>query len=136
MSEIFEIKDGELIEYHGEDRDIIIPDGVTSIGDYAFSDCPCLLSVSIGKNVKSIGNYAFSDTPWLRNHPDDFVVINGILIKYKGNGGAVTIPDSVTSIGDHVFEGCKSLTSLTIDGITINLSETGEVSESDFINRL
>ena len=39
---------------------VIIPDGVTSIGDSAFIGCISLTSVTIGDGVTSIGNYAFT----------------------------------------------------------------------------
>ena len=49
----------------------------------------------------------------------DFRIKNGVLVKYTGNGGDVVIPDSVTSIGDRVFDDCRSLTSITIpDSVT------------------
>ena len=44
----------------------------------------------------------------------DFVIEEGVLIKYVGQGGDVVIPDSVTSIRYWAFEGCTSLTSVTI----------------------
>ena len=50
---------------------------------------------------------------------NDFVIENGVLKKYKGPGGDVVIPDSVTSIAGSAFAGCSSLTSVTIpDGVT------------------
>lgn len=38
-----------------------------------------------------------------------FIIENSFLTKYVGSGGAVTIPDSVSEIGDYVFEGCNNL---------------------------
>lgn len=49
----------------------------------------------------------------------DFVIENGVLTKYNGSGGKVTIPAGVTSIGDGVFAQCISLTAVSIpNGVT------------------
>ncbi len=85
-------------EYCSSLTEIVIPDSVTSIGDCAFSDCTSLTSVAIPDSVTSIGSYAFNDCTSLTS---------------------VTIPDSVTSIGHHAFSGCTSLTSVAIpDSVT------------------
>ncbi len=46
----------------------------------------------------------------------DFTITDGVLTKYNGAGGDVTIPDGVTSIGNRAFEGCTKLTGVTIPG--------------------
>ena len=75
-----------------------IPNGVTSIGDYAFDDCVNLASITISDGVTSIGKSAFDGCTDL---------------------ASITIPNSVTSIGDYAFNWCKSLTSITIpDSVT------------------
>lgn len=49
----------------------------------------------------------------------DFVVTDGVLLKYYGNGGDVVIPDGVTSIGERVFYSNQNITSVTIpEGVT------------------
>ncbi|MDR0474890.1 MAG: leucine-rich repeat domain-containing protein [Treponema sp.] len=72
-----------------------MPDSVTSIGDWAFSSCTSLTSVSIGDSVTSIGDYVFRSCESLTS---------------------VNIPDSVTSIGFWAFSDCSSLTSVTFEG--------------------
>ena len=94
-------KDGkELVKYPvaKTDTSFLIPNGVTSIGGYAFYSCDSLSSVTIPDSVTSIGRYAFEHCRALT---------------------LVTIPDSVTSIGKEAFYGCASLTSVTIgEGVT------------------
>ncbi len=49
----------------------------------------------------------------------DFVIENGVLTKYVGPGGDVVVPEEVAEIGDHVFSGCRNLTSITLPaGVT------------------
>ena len=49
----------------------------------------------------------------------DFHIVDGVLVKYRGKGRKVVIPDSVTAIGDGAFWKCSSLTSITIpDSVT------------------
>ena len=95
---------------------ITIPESVTSIGDSAFRYCSSLTSITIPESVTSIGNAAFSDTPWLTNKQqgNSPVIVNGILIDGTACSGEVTIPEGVTSIGDFAFSGCSSMTSITI----------------------
>ena len=65
-----------------------------------------------GKTTKQTNaNFAFD--------PKDFEIENGTLKKYKGSSSVVVIPDSVTSIGNCAFYGCRGLTSVTIpDSVT------------------
>ena len=82
-----------LIKYTGNDKEVIIPKGVTSIEDYAFEKYTSLKSINIPNSVTSIGKYAFYGCTSLTS---------------------IIIPDSVTSIGDDAFDYCTSLTSITI----------------------
>ena len=72
---------------------VSVPNGVTSIGDFAFQFCTQLVSIDIPVSVTSFGFAAFDGCSQL-------VSIN--------------IPSSVTSIGDSVFDGCTSLVSIDI----------------------
>ena len=101
--------------------DLTIPNGVTSIGSYAFKGCTGLTSVTIGNGVTSIGYYAFSGCTGLTSvEIPNSVTSIGSSAFYGCTGlTSVTIPDSVTSIGGSAFSGCTGLTSVTIpDSVT------------------
>ena len=53
----------------------------------------------------------------------DFKIEDGVLTKYTGAGGDVTIPNSVTSIGTYAFYDCSSLTSVTIPNSVTSIGE-------------
>ena len=73
--------------------DLVIPDSVTNIGNYAFDGFSGLTSVTIPDSVTHIGNYAFDECTGLTS---------------------VIIGNSVTRIGDEAFDGCTSLTKVVI----------------------
>ena len=79
-----------------EITDLVIPNSVKSIGDWAFSGCSGLTSITIGNSVTSIGYGAFSGCSGLTS---------------------VTIGNSVTSIGNYAFKDCSGLTSVHITDI-------------------
>ena len=91
------IRNGVL--YHMKDcsGDIVIPDGVTKIGNGAFAGCTRLASVVIPNSVTKIGRNAFRSCFGLTS---------------------VAIPDSVTEIGDFAFQDCPDLTEVVIPGKT------------------
>jgi hypothetical protein len=100
--------------------DLVIEDGVTSIGEKAFRPCSSLTSVTISGSVVSIGERAFYRCKKLKT----VVIQNGV--KSIGEKAfsqctgltSVTIPGSVTSIGDMAFgmdgRPCPGLVSITI----------------------
>ena len=77
---------------------VIIPKGVMTIGDGAFRGCRSLVSVALPKGMTAIGNGAFS---------------------YCSSLTSVSIPDGVKGIGECAFYECSSLTSVVIpEGVT------------------
>ena len=126
-------------DYSGLIKSIVINDGVTSIGNYAFYNCSSLTSVTIPDSVTSIGKWAFSICSSLTSVtiPDSVTAIgigafcdcssltsvtigNGVWsigeLAFSGcsNLTSVTLPDSVTHIGRRAFEDCSNLTSVTM----------------------
>lgn len=84
---------GHLYLNDEEITNLVIPETVTSIGDYAFANFQSITNATLNDNLTSIGNEAFNSC---------------------SNLAAITIPDNVESIGDLAFYGCTSLTRMTI----------------------
>ena len=144
----FVIKNGVLKEYTGNSSEIVIPSGVTSIGEEAFYNCDSIVSVTIPRGVTSIGASAFKDCNELekvtfsdtiesigsRAFDNCELLKEAILPKSVKTIGQyafcncydlekVVIPEGVTSIGYHAFEDCDKLTELTLPS---SLSSAGE----------
>ena len=95
---------------------ITIPSGVTSIGQYAFTGCSSLTSITIPSTVTSIGRDAFNSCKSLTDIelPPSLTSIEENTFLGCRKLSSITIPDSVTSIGGGAFTFCSSLTSIII----------------------
>lgn len=95
---------------------VIIDNGVTSIGDYAFYCCTRMTSIAIPDSVTSIGQSAFSQCRSLTNImlPDSVTIIDEFAFSSCISLTDITISSSVTSIGGYAFADCFALTSITI----------------------
>ena len=85
-------------------KKVVIEDGVTSIGEYAFSGCRSLTDITIPGSVTSIGEGAFRNCIGLTS---------------------ISIPKSVTSIGNFAFYGCGKLTVYLENGSTLTSGQLG-----------
>ncbi len=84
------IMDGStLIVYQGEGGEVVIPDGVTSIGPYAFSRCRSMTKLTLPEGLTTIEQYAFYNC--------------------TGLVGTLILPSTVTSIGSYAFYNCEGL---------------------------
>lgn len=145
----YEEIDGEMCIVGDETiRKVIIEDGVTTIGDYAFNACTVLEDVEIGSTVTSVGAVSFDYCISLKEVtlPDSVTIIEEeafsesaiekitlsknletiemIAFLLCENLEEVIVPESVTSIGMVAFAMCPSLKTLTILNKDCELDDT------------
>ena len=117
----FTIENGVLIKYNGPGGAVVIPDGVTVIGESAFLSRTDITSVTIPDGVTEIGRSAFNYCRDMTNVtiPDSVTEIGWRAFYNCQNLVEVTIPRGVTRIGDEIFDYCTRLKSVTIPhGVT------------------
>ena len=111
-------------QYKSLISDVVVSEGVTSIGNYAFSGCSALKSLTLSSSVTSIGTRAFQgcanlEAPVFPNNLNSI----GDYAFFGCNGlTRVTIPASVTLIGDAAFTSCRNLIEFIVD--SANMSYT------------
>ncbi|MDR2052602.1 MAG: leucine-rich repeat domain-containing protein [Treponema sp.] len=88
----FEISGGVLAEYRGDAAEVRVPNGVTAIGERAFSYTG-IRSVILPAGLTAIGEGAFSECESL---------------------SSITLPAGLTAIGEYVFDDCYNLESITL----------------------
>jgi BspA type Leucine rich repeat region (6 copies) len=94
---LFNHDQSTLVEFpNGLGGSYTIPNSVTNIGDYAFYGCTSLTNVVLDDNLISIGAYAFSGAQEEGATP----------VSYACRLTSITVPASVTNIGDYAFQGC------------------------------
>lgn len=105
-----------LKKYVGSGKEIKIPDGVTEIGDEAFSVCTSMTSLVIPNGVTKIGSKAFWCCTSLTTVeiPGSVTKIGDSAFRDCNALTSVVIPEGVKKIGDRAFENCTALTSVKI----------------------
>ncbi len=88
----FTITNGVLTAYNGAGGEVVIPEGVSKIGDNAFKDCESLTSIQIPDGVEVIADGAFSSSSL----------------------AGIQLPDSITRIGKEAFAFCKELKEIVL----------------------
>ena len=123
----FLVMGGTLIRYYGPGGDVTVPEGVSRIDNWAFSEREDLSGVTLPESLAFIGRGAFSGCTGLKfvsfpAHPvdfrpgafsfcrgladgDGFFIRQGVLFLYAGPDGDVTVPEGVTRIDSDALAG-------------------------------
>lgn len=120
--------------------DVTIPDGVKSIGKYAFYGYSSLKSISFPSSIRSIGESAFYDCPnldevyatniedWCKIKFEDTYsnpISYGSKIYIDGELATdITIPKGITKICDYAFANCETITNVVIPNSVISIGNS------------
>ena len=112
----YEKEDWHNSKYTNIIENVVIEDGVTNIGDWAFSECSNLIDIKISERVTEIGRDAFWECSSLTsiNIPNGVTTIKSETFYNCSSLESIRIPEEVTEIGDYTFYGCSSLISIVI----------------------
>lgn len=139
-----------LLAYKGSNEVVSIPDGIKTIGNYAFYNSgynnieelkiPASVVMvnanaftgssgirnmvfATGSNLVNVANGVFDNTMWMSNQQEnnvEFVIAGKTLLKYNGSSMSVTVPATVQVIGYRAFQN-KELTSITLHANIIRI---------------
>ena len=101
-------------DFRSDIKAVIIEDGITNVGTYAFSYCTHLTSVKFGKGITTIGREAFNGCTNLKKAdiPEGVTTIDSDAFHFCTAIESVTIPSTVTTIENDAFYGCKNCKSI------------------------
>ncbi len=104
---------------------LTLPSSVTSIGGHAFEKCSGLTSLTLPSSVTSIGKFAFRYCRGLTSLtiPSGVTTIDYYAFADCRGLTSLTLPSSVTSIGGHAFAWCSGLTSLTLHSSVTSIGD-------------
>ena len=120
--DLSEITNTTGVNFNGKNNlvKIILPNNLTSIGEWAFYWCSSLTSISIPNSVTSIGGWAFPGCSSLTSItiPNSVTSIGSQAFYFCSSITSISIPNSVTEIGNETFYNCEKLDTITCLGST------------------
>ncbi len=113
-------------KYSYDIRNVVLPDGLTSISGYAFYNFHSLTEIDIPDSVKSINTFAFENCQNLKSvkMPASLDYIESFAFASCMSLQDIELPSSLTSIGDKAFNWCFNLDSITIPASVTNLGRS------------
>ena len=112
-------------DYIDQITSVVLEDGVTSVGNYAFYGMPNLRTITIPEGVTSIGTYAFKNSTAL-----DDVVLPSTLTKLGDNAfygctslSSIDIPEGIYTIWEYTFKNCSNLKTVNLPSTLIKIDE-------------
>lgn len=108
---------------------------ITSIGNFAFSQCVSLAEINGMENVTHIGSYAFFDCEKIKSIeiPDNITTIDVSTFESCSSLTAIEISENVTSIEYNAFRFCDSLVSVTIPDSVQYISDSAFLDNSEYL---
>lgn len=112
---------GEGAFAHTQFVNVVLPEGLTEIADYAFYGAEKLVGITIPASVKVIGNFAFAgcgsliNVSFAENSLLNEICDSAFMDCYKLT--SVVLPDGVSTMGNLTFYGCSSLSEVTLPSV-------------------
>lgn len=109
-------------------KSVVLPNGVSTLGNYAFNKCVSLATVSLGNSLTAIGDYAFSDCSSLTEAVlgTGITTLGSSLFRNDAKLKKVVVNGKIASVSTYTFNGCSSLERIYIN----NTPPTGASSNT------
>lgn len=121
----FQIVKDVLIKYTGHEERVVVPEGITRIGDCAFFECKNLKEVVLPRSLARIRDSAFSRCSSLKELllPEGLTHIGDSAFSECSDLREITLPNTLTHIGSSAFRDCLHLTKLHLP---VSLTHIGD----------